>query len=898
MTQPIASFSGIASGIQWRDMVDQIMNIEAARRFTPLANRQAVLRNQSDAWRQFQGIAVKFRDAARLLQQVTAFDMFSAAVTRPASSRELLTVSAGSGAQPGSYALEVLQTARAEKLGGAIVTNATAPLGITGSFAINGRTVTVAAADNLTTLRDKINTANAGAGATGVTATILSAAGGSRIVLTAQATGAAGIELVDDGTGALAALGLTDGVATSNIGANGATRTQHVSSATAAIASLLGVPLPTPSTIRVGGQAITVDLETDSLTTIAAKIAAATGNADAARVMSEKVGTETRYWLETDATVEVDADDAAQSARTLAVLGFTREGRSDVAQVVASANTFVDQGTGLAATGATLLSALTVNGQPLAVAAGDTITIGGARGDGSAVQHTFVVGTGSTVADLLAAIGDGTSGFGAGARTATAGLADGRITLADGTAGDSSLALTLAVTRQSGGTVSLGAFGTAHGTAGRHRVITSGSDALVRVDGQLVRSATNTINHAIAGTTLSVLAAEPGALTTVNVTRNVDAMVKTLQDFAAAYNAVRSWASTNSAPGGALAGSSTLRTMASTLTSQLLQPVIGLTGTYTSAALAGLQHDRNGVLSLDVAAFKAAVATDFEAVRALFSQTGRTTDPELEFITAGERATPTAAGYAVAITQAATQAVLTGASFTTYSTTGTPDTMSITDASTGRSASILLADGDDLTAIVQRLNSSFVGQGMRLTAERTDDDRIRLVSADYGTEGGFTIAYTPGDGGDGTAQLGLAAGAHAGLDVAGTIDGAVATGKGQMLTGATGSATEGLVVRFTGVDARAAGTVALTLGVGGMLARAAQLLASDSSGAAVQVTSTSTQADALDPRLDDIQKRLDARRDALIRQFVAMEGALAKSQALSAALVAQINALSYGNDRR
>lgn len=901
MTQPVASFSGISSGVQWRDMIDQIMSIEAARRFDPLALRQGALRTQSEAWKQFQGIAIKFRDAARAFQAATAFDLFSTSGGTAANGRALVSVSAGTGAQPGSYSMEVLSTARAEKIGGAVVEGSSTQLGVSGSFALNGRTITVSAEDTLVSLRDKINATTAGAGASGVSATILSVSGGARLVLTAQTTGAAGIEMLDDGAGTLGALGFTDGTAHSNIGANGAARTNHLSSSTAAIATLLGVPLPTPSTIRIGGQAILIDLEVDSITTIAAKIAAATGNADSVRVMSEKVGTSTRHWIETDATVEVDPNDAEMSARTLAALGFTREGRSDIAQVVSSSNTFFDQSTNSQAEGSALLSNLTVNGQSLAIGDGDVITIGGTRGDGTAVTHSFAVNAGTTLQDLLSAINDSESGFGSGIRTASAGVDGGRITLADQTAGDSSLGLTLTVTRSTGGTVSLGAFSTDDGVVGRSRVIASGADALVRVDGQLIRSATNTITGAIAGTTVSALAAQPGETVTVNVERNADAIAGLLQEFAAAYNAVRSWVTTNSAPGGALAGNSALRSMAGTLTSQLLQPVVGITGDYTSAALVGLQHDRNGVLSLDVGMFKNALQNDLEGVRRLFTQSGSTTDFELEYITAGELAAPTATGYAVEITQAATLATVTGASFTNYATTGTADTVSITDASTGRIAEVLLSDGDDIQTIVNRMNSSFATQGLRLSAERTVGDQIRLVSLDYGTEGGFTVAYTPGDGGDGTALLGIAAGEHTGLDVAGMINGALATGRGQMLTGARGDASEGLVVRYTGTTARSAGSVGFSLGIGGALARAAGTLASDSSGAALYVQSTAQQADAIDPRLDDIQKRLDARRDALIRQFVAMEGAMAKAQALGDALIAQINSLnasSFNNNRR
>jgi flagellar hook-associated protein 2 len=218
--------------------------------------------------------------------------------------------------------------------------------------------------------------------------------------------------------------------------------------------------------------------------------------------------------------------------------------------------------------------------------------------------------------------------------------------------------------------------------------------------------------------------------------------------------------------------------------------------------------------------------------------------------------------------------------------------MTITDGATGRTADVSLANGDSLATIVARLNAGFASNGLQLSAEQTVGGELRLVSAEYGSAGGFSVAYTPGIGGDGTALLGIAAGDYDGLDVAGTINGVAGTGKGQNLTGAEDDASEGLVVRYTGSTIGSAGTVTFGLGVGGLLARLADQIAAESGGAAEQSRTATLQADAIDPRLDDIQKRLDARRDALVRQFVAMEGALARTQALSGALTAQLNALN------
>src|SRR5262245_52706229 len=102
-------------------MVDQIMSIESQRRLSPVAARQSALKARADAWTQFQSVVSKFRDAAAALQKSTAFDVFTANASKsPTTSRDLVAVSAATGAAPGTYGVEVLSTARAEKLGGAV----------------------------------------------------------------------------------------------------------------------------------------------------------------------------------------------------------------------------------------------------------------------------------------------------------------------------------------------------------------------------------------------------------------------------------------------------------------------------------------------------------------------------------------------------------------------------------------------------------------------------------------------------------------------------------------------------------------------------------------------------------------------------------------------------------
>jgi flagellar hook-associated protein 2 len=168
---------------------------------------------------------------------------------------------------------------------------------------------------------------------------------------------------------------------------------------------------------------------------------------------------------------------------------------------------------------------------------------------------------------------------------------------------------------------------------------------------------------------------------------------------------------------------------------------------------------------------------------------------------------------------------------------------------------------------------------------------IKIASNDYGTSGGFTVAYTPGSG-DGTAQLGISATSYAGLNVAGTMGGVAATGMGRTLTGATGSDTEGMQLIYTGNTARSAGTVAFAVGMGGMLYNVAANIARDVDGqAATLAKSATTQATAMDNRISAALDRLTRRKDQLTAQFIAMESAMTKAQNLSTALTSTINGL-------
>jgi flagellar hook-associated protein 2 len=422
--------------------------------------------------------------------------------------------------------------------------------------------------------------------------------------------------------------------------------------------------------------------------------------------------------------------------------------------------------------------------------------------------------------------------------------------------------------------------------------VATGADAQLRIDGQLVTRGSNTVSDAIAGVTLNLLNAESGTSVNLSLVRDANAIVQKVQDFVAAYNAVKSFVATYSAAGGTFAHNGALRSMSAALTNALLGSVTGLAGTFTTAGVTGLQHDKNGTLALDVTKFAGYLTTNFAEVKKLYSLTGTPSDSEVTFITAGTAAKASASPYAVAITQAATQASVTGAIWATYATTGAPDTMTVTDASTGAVGAITIANGDTIATTVQKLNSLFATNKMKLSATTTGDSRVKITGTGYGTGAGFTVAYTPGAGGNGTAALGITAQGYTGLDVAGTINGVAGTGLGQSLTGAAADASAGIVLNYTGTTARAAGTIALSVGVGGTLTSVATGISDALTGTATSAAADAKQqATNLQERIAGLRRRLDGRRATLTAQFLAMESALTKAQAVGGTLTSQINAL-------
>ncbi|MCL4423910.1 MAG: flagellar filament capping protein FliD [Firmicutes bacterium] len=208
----VYSVSGLASGLDWRKMVDDLMKIE----HRPVDLMQA----QQDKLTAAKGVWSDIKtQLAALDLSLSNLSLDTAYNGRIASSANetVVTATASSGAAVGTYALTVGGLAQAHSVASDTKASTYAvSAGAAGTFQIKvidstgatvSTSVTAAAGDSLTNVAQNINTAKAG-----VTASVITTSTGfQRLVITRNVTGAnSTISFVDTNTtaGALAEMGV------------------------------------------------------------------------------------------------------------------------------------------------------------------------------------------------------------------------------------------------------------------------------------------------------------------------------------------------------------------------------------------------------------------------------------------------------------------------------------------------------------------------------------------------------------------------------------------------------------------------------------------------------------------------------------------------------------------
>lgn len=426
---------------------------------------------------------------------------------------------------------------------------------------------------------------------------------------------------------------------------------------------------------------------------------------------------------------------------------------------------------------------------------------------------------------------------------------------------------------------------------------TTAQNATMKVNGVSVSKASNTVSDVIQGVTLNLLKTTTTP-TSITVAQDSASVQSSISSFVKAYNdlnnTIKNLSGYDAAAkkGGVLQGDSTIMHLQAQLRSMLTQPVANTGGALTTLSQIGVSFQRDGSLALDTAKLGSAISSNFADIASLFAQTGKTSDSLVNFTSS--TATTKPGTYSLSVTQLATQGSLTGsaAPVSTVITAGVNDTLDV--SVNGTAATVTLSPGTYTAAsLATELqskingNSTFSAAGLSVAVTQAGGP-FTLTSAAYGASSSVAIT-----GGNGLSNLLGTPTQTFGVDVAGTINGQLATGSGQSLTG-SGDA-DGLKIQVAGGALGSRGSISFSQGyaynlntyVTSMLAATGDIN-SRTSGINSSITEIGKQRTAMQARLTTVEARYRA-------QFTRLDTMLSSMNQTSTYLTQQLNALTALN---
>lgn len=259
------NFSGLATGIDTESIIQKLTELQT-RPMQRLMVRKSQLQSRMNAFDQFRGLVNSLASAAGALSVDSAFN----SVRGSSSDTSVATMTSSTQALPGTYELKVSKLAQAHKIVSGAHSSATAELGVSGQFMVNGKIITLQNTDTLNSVAQKINAAGAG-----VTASVLTTNTGAYLTLTANETGKnSKIQLTDvDGWQVLSpALKLVSYTEFIRNQRGNAALSDRFRESGQTLAQVFGMTTPTSGTIQINGQDINIDFATDTLASLVGKI--------------------------------------------------------------------------------------------------------------------------------------------------------------------------------------------------------------------------------------------------------------------------------------------------------------------------------------------------------------------------------------------------------------------------------------------------------------------------------------------------------------------------------------------------------------------------------------------------------------------------------------------------
>jgi flagellar hook-associated protein 2 len=431
------------------------------------------------------------------------------------------------------------------------------------------------------------------------------------------------------------------------------------------------------------------------------------------------------------------------------------------------------------------------------------------------------------------------------------------------------------------------------GTQNLSETVTA-QNANLKVNGVSVTKTSNVVTDVVPGVTLTLnkVTSSPATLTvardTNSISSSIGSFVKAYNDLAGTLKNVSAYDAANQ-KGAILQGDAAVRSLQSQLRGIIGTAVTGTPGNLTTLSSVGVSFQKDGSLAIDQTKLNDAMNNHFDEIASLFASVGKSTDSLVSFNNA--TSSTKAGNYAVNITQVATQGKTVGS--TAIATpldivSGSNDTLDL--SVNGISASITLSPGTYNTAqalateLQAKINGVAALSSMGVSVAVSESGgKLTVTSVNYGSTSSVSIS-----GGTAESALGLDGDTStAGVDVAGSIGGATATGSGQLLSAISGDAL-GLGILVNGGALGDRGVLHYSQGYASTLNTwASAVLGVDSiisartDGIGKSIADLGKRRTDLETRLINIEKRYRA-------QFTALDAMLSSMNSTSAYLTQQL----------
>ena len=420
-------------------------------------------------------------------------------------------------------------------------------------------------------------------------------------------------------------------------------------------------------------------------------------------------------------------------------------------------------------------------------------------------------------------------------------------------------------------------------------------NAQFKIDGIDISKGSNSVTDVIPGVTLNLAKTNVGTPTSITVARDTASVISSVGAFVKAFNDVNQHLKDASAfdpitkQAAILNGEASVRSIQNQVRVVLNAPVSGGASAYSLLFQIGVTLQKDGSLQIDDSKLQTAVNGNFADIAGLFSNVGKSSDALVSYTSASSK---TAAGaYAVNVTQLASQG-----SSTASGAAGLTITAGVNDAVTvnldGVSSAVTLTAGTYASAaalateLQSRINGTAVFSASSVSVTQ-NAGVLAITSAAFGANSNASVT-----GGNGSANLQFsAATVTLGKNVAGTLNGVVATGIGQSLIGAAGGPADGLNVQISGGLLGARGTINYSQGYAYQLNKLmTSVLGSDgpiasrTNGINTTLNSIAKSKDELNAQLVQTEKRYRA-------QYTALDSIISKMSQTSSFLSQQLSKL-------